>query len=360
MNAETLDVLIRGASIGILAVLALLARRVEPRLPRPLILGLTLSGSCFAMAGSALAPEWSHHTRAGLRLFSIHRAYFFWGSSRYLFEDRFEPRAWHLGLGMAMIAGPLLALLAGDRLPFPWSRLFASITVTGALALMGHLIWRVVRDRRDDHIRSRRRMQLGLMGAGAAPPVVAIVVMSSAAGPLQPAVRVLPGLGLLLLELELALVARLVRLELPTSGVAAAARADEKAAAPPPATGNDSPQLRQNSSAMEQDELWRATGLTIGTLAEKLGLPEYRLRRLINQDLGHRNFTDFLNGWRLREAIRRLRDPAQRSLPVLTIALDAGYGSIGPFNRAFKATVGCTPTEYRRGDGNHAPAVAEN
>ena len=29
------------------------------------------------------------------------------------------------------------------------------------------------------------------------------------------------------------------------------------------------------------------------------------------------------------------------------IPLDAGFGSIGPFNRAFKAAMGCTPTAYR-------------
>jgi AraC-like DNA-binding protein len=33
---------------------------------------------------------------------------------------------------------------------------------------------------------------------------------------------------------------------------------------------------------------------------------------------------------------------------VLTIALDAGFSSLGPFNRAFKAETGVTPSEYRR------------
>ena len=31
-----------------------------------------------------------------------------------------------------------------------------------------------------------------------------------------------------------------------------------------------------------------------------------------------------------------------------TIALDAGFASLGPFNRAFKATTGVTPSEYRK------------
>jgi AraC-like DNA-binding protein len=35
-------------------------------------------------------------------------------------------------------------------------------------------------------------------------------------------------------------------------------------------------------------------------------------------------------------------------VPILTIALDAGFQSIGPFNRAFKAETGMTPSEFRR------------
>ena len=35
-------------------------------------------------------------------------------------------------------------------------------------------------------------------------------------------------------------------------------------------------------------------------------------------------------------------------IPVLTIALDAGFASITPFNRAFKADTGLTPTEFRQ------------
>jgi AraC-like DNA-binding protein len=50
----------------------------------------------------------------------------------------------------------------------------------------------------------------------------------------------------------------------------------------------------------------------------------------------------------LSEAMAALTDPSQSSVPTLTIALDTGFGSVGPFNRAFKAPTGMTPTEYRR------------
>jgi AraC-like DNA-binding protein len=83
-------------------------------------------------------------------------------------------------------------------------------------------------------------------------------------------------------------------------------------------------------------------------LAARLGAPEYRLRRLINQRLAHRNFSSFINGYRLTEARAALADPTQAEVPILTIALDAGFQSIGPFNRAFKAETGMTPSEFRR------------
>jgi AraC-like DNA-binding protein len=99
---------------------------------------------------------------------------------------------------------------------------------------------------------------------------------------------------------------------------------------------------------MTTERVYRQEGLTIGGLAVKLGTPEYRLRQAINEGLGHRNFNVFLNGYRIGEAKAALADPEQKDVPVLTIAMDAGFQSIGPFNRAFRAETGMTPTEYRR------------
>lgn len=84
--------------------------------------------------------------------------------------------------------------------------------------------------------------------------------------------------------------------------------------------------------------------LTISKLAGQLECPEHHLRKLINQRLGYTNFSAFLNHYRIEEARKRL---IESHLPVLSIALDLGYGSIAPFNRAFKDSVGLTPTAYR-------------
>ncbi|NIB40274.1 helix-turn-helix transcriptional regulator [Pseudomaricurvus alkylphenolicus] len=113
--------------------------------------------------------------------------------------------------------------------------------------------------------------------------------------------------------------------------------------------------LEQLTHLMERDFVYREMGLTIGQLANRLELPEYRLRKIINAGLGYRNFNDFLNTYRIREASQRLADPDEREVAVLTIALDIGFRSLSSFNKAFKDSLGQTPTEYR---ADKIPAAA--
>jgi AraC-like DNA-binding protein len=100
--------------------------------------------------------------------------------------------------------------------------------------------------------------------------------------------------------------------------------------------------------ALNEERVYLTHGLSIGTLAKQLAVPEYRLRALINKRLGYRNFNALLHEHRLRDACERLADPAKAHLPILTIALDVGYQSIAPFNQAFREAMACTPSEYRR------------
>jgi AraC-like DNA-binding protein len=121
--------------------------------------------------------------------------------------------------------------------------------------------------------------------------------------------------------------------------------------APPPPRPPLSPTehvLKMKLDAAMAAHVYRTAGLSIGSLAAMLGTPEHRLRLLINQRLGYRNFSGFLNSHRIADARAWLADPAKVALPVLTIAMDLGYGSLAPFNRAFRDATGQTPTDYRR------------
>jgi AraC-like DNA-binding protein len=100
---------------------------------------------------------------------------------------------------------------------------------------------------------------------------------------------------------------------------------------------------------------WRREGLTIGALAEAVGIPEHRLRPLINDHLGFRNFAAFINARRIEAAKAILSDPEQSRTTIAAIAFDLGFGSLGPFNRAFKEATGATPTEFRRAQPSPIP-----
>lgn len=111
---------------------------------------------------------------------------------------------------------------------------------------------------------------------------------------------------------------------------------------------NDKPLTIFLHQAITQDHAYRSEDLTIARLAQRLKTPEYRLRSVINQRLGHRSFNAYVNAFRIDEAKAALANPAQRNLPVLSIALESGLQTIGPFNRAFKAATGLTPSEFRK------------
>ena len=92
---------------------------------------------------------------------------------------------------------------------------------------------------------------------------------------------------------------------------------------------------------------YMSAGLTIGELAGQLNLPEHRLRKLINQSLGYRNFANFVGDYRIDEAKRRLSAADMVHTQITNVAYDVGYASLAPFNRAFRERTGLSPTEYR-------------
>jgi AraC-like DNA-binding protein len=110
----------------------------------------------------------------------------------------------------------------------------------------------------------------------------------------------------------------------------------------------DEADAKKIRKALEEEQIYRTPGLSVRALAEHLSIPEYRLRILVHDHLGFRNFNALLHHYRVEEVCQALEDPQLNTVPVLTLALTAGYQSINPFNRAFRESHGKTPTEYRR------------
>lgn len=259
--------------------------------------------------------------------------------ARALFDDRFRPRAWHAGLwalivGLDMasfvlppaIGGPLGALMPVQALAFALA--------AGAQALSS---WR------EDLVERRRRLRLFVVVAAAGHTAATALFRLAGQRMGDPA----PNLAEAAVLSGIAVIVAWSLLQV-ADGQALFPGAQPQPAAPAVLDAADLALVARLERLMREERAYRQEGLTIGQLALRLDLPEYRLRRLINRGLGHRNFATFLNGYRLDDAKAALADPGQTAVPILTIALDAGFGSLGPFNRAFRAETGQTPTEFRR------------
>jgi len=124
-----------------------------------------------------------------------------------------------------------------------------------------------------------------------------------------------------------------------------------RTAAPPPAekraaTGEDVQLAARLTALLESQAAHLEPDLKIGDVAARLGEPEHRLSRCISAATGFPNFNRLINHYRVEDAKRRLRSP-EGEVSILNVALDCGFASVGPFNRAFRDETGMTPRAWR-------------
>jgi AraC-like DNA-binding protein len=355
---DDVDALIRGAAIGIALLFAAAFLRARPNARVAWIGTLYAVASIgYLLWGHPAVLAWPPAARLVIGGFALSAPFFFWALARLIFEDGFRVRPVHWALlGVIVLAGLAQAVLPGTRFPWLPDALRIGFRLL-SLALILHVFWLVWNGWSADLVETRARLRLAfLIGTGIAGALVVLAALLYAPAVSRAApIRLSEAVALLMLTLGLG--TALMRLDqdfLPSEIAPAPALqpsaqsgrdSDRSAQAEP---DPDADLLARLDALMRRDETWRETGLTIGGLAAQMGIPEYRLRRLINQRLGFRNFTAFLNEYRLAAAAARLADREQSRIPVLTIALELGWGSIGPFNRAFRSRFGMTPSDYRR------------
>jgi AraC-like DNA-binding protein len=376
-----LDVAVRGAVIALLVVLATVMRRDRPQLA-PARVGVAMAiGLCIQIVSSTplfeeLVPRlW----QAPLVAVSVGNAVLFWVFVQALFDDDFALQPVHAmaWVTVASLSGLNCALLANSASVLAPVTLGLQRAIPLVFSVLAALA--AARHWRSDLVEERRRLRVFIVVTG-----IAYTSLLARLG--SPQGRLLgwrASLDVAVLLLIVAVVTlRLLRLSgsnLFPSGQAATLPAGALAptpttppvaprpatattattatigdATPPQAGAQPPPESAEDRLArallqlMAVERVYRSEDLSLASLAARLNVPEYRLRRLINQRLGYRNFNAFINGFRLDAVRAALLDPERRDLPVLTLALDAGFQSIGPFNRAFKAATGLTPTEFRK------------
>lgn len=111
---------------------------------------------------------------------------------------------------------------------------------------------------------------------------------------------------------------------------------------------------RRLKEAVAANRLYENAELTLAALAVKLNIHPHDLSHFINVGL-EKNFSDFINEFRVREVARKMQDPAYDRLTLLGIAYESGFNSKTTFNRVFKEMTGKTPVEYKNSVRKEVP-----
>lgn len=343
---DLLELFFRFGALGQLLLAAAVLLRIEGRYLSARLTALFFTGtggylicsSPINIVGDGMAAQIAY-------AFCRMNAVFFWLFAQSLFVDGFRLRAGHWGLIVAMVAFGYLAYPWALDSGLSYGRTLAVAYQVCELALALHALWIVWRGYGGDLVEARRRLRTGIVVvAGFYVAVVVSVEGAILAAPGAAVPRALETLNAgAIFFITFAILTRLLGI-----GVADLFGNPLKPKDPVDPGGQPDGLAEKLDALVREEKVYLREGLTIGALAERLAVPEYRLRRLINGALDQRNFSSYLNGFRLAAAKERLADPDEARIPILTIALESGFASIGPFNRAFREQTGLTPSEFRQ------------
>lgn len=105
------------------------------------------------------------------------------------------------------------------------------------------------------------------------------------------------------------------------------------------------PNLEEVRRFAAQESFFCSQNPTLKKLAEAFGTHPNTLSRLINQETDG-NFNDFINSFRIRLAIDRLKSEEYRNHTIEGIGQSVGFRSKSSFYQAFKKQVGMSPSAY--------------
>jgi AraC-like DNA-binding protein len=346
MLLTNLDLAFRAASVALLLMLAVsllsdFRKVLAARLGAAFALGSAAHAASYSVDVTSRIPLW----HAPLIAISTGTMVVFWLFTRSLFDDEFRLRWWH-GWVWALVTA---FSFAGCVWIAPSGHVRFSVTVVNLIVLgfIALAIGQMIASWPTDLVERRRRVRVFIVCATALYGGLNAVLQIAVAGHHVGAAAETINAGALACTVA-AIVYAMMRVDGADLFPAAVEPAPDVFSQPAAEGAADQKLIDALMRLMADERIYRQENITIGALAGRLKIPEYRLRRLINQRLGYRNFNVFLNNHRIEEAKAALADPTQAEVPVITIAMDAGFQSLGPFNRAFKAVTGVTPTEYRR------------
>jgi AraC-like DNA-binding protein len=306
-----------------------------------LCVGVAVYLACSGSAAVCAADWWRP-----MLLLAIEVPFFFWGWTTSIMDDDFA-------LPLPAIAGAFLLLVVGVAglltTSAQWNAMTVVVHSVLGIGFVVAALVNVLRGWRQDLVEERRRLRAVILVLSGGYSIVIMAFELVLRG--RP-----PSADLLLLNAAL-LAALLSGLAWSVLDISSSVRSafgwtqPSKATPVEPAEvlarDRDQELVMRLQELMTRNAAYREPGIAVASLAARLGVTEKKLREVINRQLEFKNFSAYVNAFRLEEVRQRLLDPRHDGVPILTMALEAGFGSIVAFNRAFKGKYGMTPTVCR-------------
>ena len=100
-------------------------------------------------------------------------------------------------------------------------------------------------------------------------------------------------------------------------------------------------------SLMTREKLFTNSDLKLGDLADCLKISPHNVSQVINSSF-EMSYYDFINGYRIQEAIRMMTSTEHFKDSLIGIAYSCGFNNKVSFNNAFRKFTGISPGKYRK------------
>lgn len=336
-----IDAFLRFSGLGLLLFISTLILRDTRQSFSNSAIYLLLANISIASHFLGFTPELfnlPHYFRLLFRLLDPFQMVFIWLLALSLFEKNFKLSYFHVAFAMVFSGSLLMERMVQfdfiNSLPSWWALLVNGLNIL----IIVHMVMAALIGRTDDLIEARRRSRVYLVMMSAFSAFSATVLGSMLFSQYQATINVV--------SIWPAIICVSYWLCRTDENVFSfdVIKTESKASL----DSRDLDLLNRLNTEVVEKECFLENNLSIESLAKRLGVSEYRLRGFINKTLGHTNFSTYINAYRIDRIKQAFSNPENSHIPILTIAMNNGFNSLSPFNRAFKHAHGTTPKEFRQ------------
>ena len=343
---DIFDLFFRFAIIGQFFLVSVIYLAKNITLKSQLVITLMICASAYLLLTPQIPNHHYGYFRGVLLFFTDLMPYVLWFYVCSLLDDDFHPKNWHIAIQTSLIAALLWLLYFFIYLQ--GNGAFHQINHAIEAVVLVHIIYLVLKDINDDLIDKRRKIRMFIVLLTTFYGSILVLFELTKGDFVHTSIFSLTNSTLIFIGTNIFYLVLLKQYKSQQDVYNINTVEPEKTKNNHPKTANLFQVELDKLNLFIEEKKFTETNLTIKKLAIILVIPEHQLRELINQELGFKNFSSFLNSHRIPAACAQFKDLNNIRKPILSIALDLGYGSIGPFNRAFKDIMGMTPTEYKK------------